>query len=298
MYGNIGLILIFLLCVSSVSADDGYQYESSIERLSISDNSSQSTNTRLSLEVYRAPVQNGNYPYAESRFFDRHSSVSVYGAYNYRDFSSDNITSNVYLLGVEYSENNFPATLSFFYASIDASGRINALEIDGEQNIKGVSIGAFLIRSIYVSVSFIQTLNETVYNGTPYYEDAEKIYEAELQHIAAFSNNQYFKLTLAASKKSANDKDLLFSETEKYNTYEASVNAKYYFSKSFAIGVGFMEEKIRNVSRDGGRELSISLSKFYSPKTSLDFSLFEFKADHGDDDNDYEGLSFGLIHRF
>jgi len=291
--------IVMSVCFSGVViADDSYQYDFNIKRTSISDITSQSIDTNASLIYYLYPVVYGNYPLAEASFIDRHSSVRVLAGSTFLSFSSDNISTKSFYGSVKYSENNFPVTLSFFSLKQDSNGSINTIDIDSSGSINGVEGGLYLTRSTYGSITYKKTKSNSTANGFSYYSIDKVIYQSDLKHLQILHNNQYVSLYMYAKKEERQSQDDIFETSEKYNSYEAGASLTYYFNKSLGFSVGATKVVTRNSDRDEGREFYFSFSRYYTPQTNMNFEVFQYKSDVGNNDDDYDGVSFGLLHRF
>ena len=301
------LSLFSSLYSQMILAKDKYQYELNIDRASISDNARQVTNTRAVVDVFLSPVKYGDYPYAEASFVDRHSAIGLMAVYKYHDYSSDHIISNLYSVKAEFSENKYPVTIGFYIGEQKTSGDINlsqvnggvqAISIDGDIQVREINTGLYVTKFLYFSAAYFEVLNETSYNQVLAYRNDEQGLNGHLHYLHVFSGNRYFKLSLFAGMMKSTEYDEIENNLQKVNTYQASISGTYYFNKSVSIEAGIMEEKMRNAVKEGGRELYLRISRYYTPKTNLHFEIGEYRADHGDDDNDLDVLSFGLTHRF
>ena len=272
--------------LQAVSAESAYQFEAAGGYLDSNTDSGADSNIYLGgVRAYLNPINNDNYPYAESEFIARQPYVTAIVSRISTDFLTSDISGNLYVLGAGYSNKDQPVFVEAIYITGDQSGDINNENLELSLKAKGISLGYFFNETTTAKISY--TRREIEINSISFSDDANtNKYELAFKKIMGMSDSSFVNVEGALGYYKDNDSDA---------NQEIEILVDYYPDKTLILGGGIGLNKGDNES-DEGKTFSLQASKFITTNIAVALVFSKFMADISE--NDSQEIELDVILRF
>jgi len=267
----INRVAIFLVCASmavlasgctAAYAAEQYQAEISPEYLrQDSDDNSRVILAGFNAEMFFAPVNAADHPYAEAAFLERIGSVFFSAAR--ADTKGDTFKGDgmFYGAGVNLTTPGFPLAVRATYAAtkIDytepATGDLKISEY-------GVKAGYYLLHTLLAGVEYDQTKRDFTLSGFQGIPDKRANYSLFAKYVHELRGGKELSFEAALGTNRFDD------GTETLTNTRESLSADYFFNRSLSAGVGFENNSGKDKSIEG-RTYSANVNAFITPMFSV-----------------------------
>ncbi len=279
-FATLVMAVTYLIGITVADATEQYQTEiSAFYSRTDGSQDSRTTSYGISGEVFFAPVNTEEHPYAEAAFLERIGSVSITAAKEEFKVNSLEADGPLGSIGVNLSQPGFPLVAQFMYtrSRVDFNGIFDGFV--NKTNVYDARLGKYFAKTLLAGVEYSYGTSEVTFTGFPSITARSRDYGLFAKYVYELSDYKEISFEATIGKSTIGNQEIARNTNE-------SINVDYFFNKSFSIGVGFQNSSGTDELIEG-KTYSANVRYFIGPHFSVQAIYDSFRNSNVDQENDH-----------